>query len=253
MAAVTSSPSPHLCAIPSASASRTSLRESIALPSFTARSVLNMNSEASSPSPLHAYPEPRSSDAHMSGGSEYLNTGRPHQPPLSQEDQNLANSLSHGMNGHMNVLTPQLTNGQPQGFGIGAQSGLSQTPQQKSLGASIASQHSGVDPNQDLSYGIGTDRRKRSKVSRACDECRRKKVGLGTPPSFLRVDNLAQVRCDSTISDSNVIETCSNCRRLKSTCQFERAPMKRGPSKGYAVPDPQDLLWWLMIPGTSRS
>lgn len=30
-----------------------------------------------------------------------------------------------------------------------------------------------------------------------------------------------------------MIETCSNCRRLKLTCQFERAPMKRGPSKGY--------------------
>ncbi|KAF3491316.1 uncharacterized protein GIQ15_00833 [Arthroderma uncinatum] len=57
-------------------------------------------------------------------------------------------------------------------------------------------------------------RRKRSKVSRACDECRRKKV-----------------RCDAT-SEAGV-ETCSNCRRTGATCEFSRVPMKRGPSKGY--------------------
>jgi hypothetical protein len=37
-------------------------------------------------------------------------------------------------------------------------------------------QQVGVDPNHDLSYGDQSARRKRSKVSRACDECRRKKV-----------------------------------------------------------------------------
>ncbi|KAH8705005.1 putative C6 finger domain protein [Talaromyces proteolyticus] len=75
-------------------------------------------------------------------------------------------------------------------------------------------QQVGVDPNHDLSYGDQSARRKRSKVSRACDECRRKKV-----------------RCDAT-SESGV-ETCSNCRRLGVACQFSRVPMKRGPSKGY--------------------
>lgn len=38
------------------------------------------------------------------------------------------------------------------------------------------SQQVGVDPNHDLSYGDHSSRRKRSKISRACDECRRKKV-----------------------------------------------------------------------------
>lgn len=38
-----------------------------------------------------------------------------------------------------------------------------------------ASQQVGVDPNHDLSYGEQSAR-KRSKISRACDECRRKKV-----------------------------------------------------------------------------
>lgn len=40
------------------------------------------------------------------------------------------------------------------------------------------SQQVGVDPNHDLSYGDQSARRKRSKISRACDECRRKKVGI---------------------------------------------------------------------------
>ncbi|MCJ1364994.1 Glucose-responsive transcription factor [Acarospora aff. strigata] len=71
----------------------------------------------------------------------------------------------------------------------------------------------GLDPNHDPSFGDPTPR-KRSKVSRACDECRRKKI-----------------RCDAT-SESGV-EQCSNCKRVGSRCQFSRVPMKRGPSKGY--------------------
>lgn len=55
--------------------------------------------------------------------------------------------------------------------------------------------------------------RKRSKVSRACDECRRKKI-----------------RCDATGEPGN--EQCSSCKRVSATCQFSRVPMKRGPSKG---------------------
>ncbi|TAQ89346.1 hypothetical protein B7494_g2339 [Chlorociboria aeruginascens] len=56
--------------------------------------------------------------------------------------------------------------------------------------------------------------RKRSKVSRACDECRRKKI-----------------RCDAT--GENPDEQCSSCKRVGAQCQFSRVPMKRGPSKGY--------------------
>jgi hypothetical protein len=57
--------------------------------------------------------------------------------------------------------------------------------------------------------------RKRSKVSRACDECRRKKI-----------------KCDA-VSESG--ETpCSNCTRSNARCLFSRVPQKRGPSKGYA-------------------
>ncbi|KAK7207973.1 hypothetical protein BZA70DRAFT_272627 [Myxozyma melibiosi] len=56
--------------------------------------------------------------------------------------------------------------------------------------------------------------RKRSKVSRACDECRRKKI-----------------RCDATLDGGP--EQCSSCRRVGEKCSFSRIPMKRGPSKGY--------------------
>ncbi|KAF1938788.1 hypothetical protein EJ02DRAFT_409698 [Clathrospora elynae] len=71
---------------------------------------------------------------------------------------------------------------------------------------SLEGHHDQYDPN-DLN-------RKRSKVSRACDECRRKKI-----------------RCDAT--SENGPEACSSCKRTGARCQFSRQPMKRGPSKGY--------------------
>ncbi|KAK9479649.1 hypothetical protein V1514DRAFT_327793 [Lipomyces japonicus] len=64
--------------------------------------------------------------------------------------------------------------------------------------------------------------RKRSKVSRACDECRRKKI-----------------RCDATLD--GVPKQCSSCRRADEKCSFSRIPMKRGPSKGY-IKDLEDRL-----------
>lgn len=58
--------------------------------------------------------------------------------------------------------------------------------------------------------------RKRSKVSRACDECRRKKI-----------------KCDAP---SDTGETpCSSCARSSIRCLFSRVPQKRGPSKGYVL------------------
>ncbi|KAI9834075.1 MAG: hypothetical protein M1819_003360 [Sarea resinae] len=79
--------------------------------------------------------------------------------------------------------------------------------------AQLAAQ-GGMDANQDPNFGDPTAPRKRSKVSRACDECRRKKI-----------------RCDAT-SESG-LEQCSSCKRVGTRCQFSRVPMKRGPSKGY--------------------
>jgi hypothetical protein len=186
MAALTSSAPPNHSSLPSAPGNHSPLLGSIARPAHATPPAANMNASMNSQtsSPLHTYPEPIPSDAQMSGSTEYFTARRSQQPPLSQEDQNLANSLSHDINGHMNVLSPQLTNGQTQSFRVGSRSSLPQTPQQPQqlqqalIGTPVVGQHSGADPNQDLSYaiGTGTDRRKRSKVSRACDECRRKKV-----------------------------------------------------------------------------
>ncbi|ODV89192.1 hypothetical protein CANCADRAFT_32521 [Tortispora caseinolytica NRRL Y-17796] len=55
--------------------------------------------------------------------------------------------------------------------------------------------------------------RRRSKVSRACDKCRRKKI-----------------RCD-IVPNSDV--PCTSCQRAGEKCAFSRIPLKRGPSKGY--------------------
>lgn len=54
----------------------------------------------------------------------------------------------------------------------------------------------------------------RTKVSRACDECRRKKI-----------------RCDAL--DETGTAPCSHCSRSGLNCAFSRQPLKRGPSKGY--------------------
>jgi hypothetical protein len=75
----------------------------------------------------------------------------------------------------------------------------------------LAQQYQLVQNMQDNS---GIAPRKRSKVSRACDECRRKKI-----------------KCDAL--SENGEEACSNCRRSNARCLFSRVPQKRGPSKGY--------------------
>ncbi|KAK6454879.1 uncharacterized protein RJT20DRAFT_129506 [Scheffersomyces xylosifermentans] len=60
--------------------------------------------------------------------------------------------------------------------------------------------------------------RKRSKVSRACDACRRKKI-----------------RCNAEFSSTlqKVTKICDNCVKNNENCTFSRVPLKRGPSKGY--------------------
>ncbi|KAK3995306.1 glucose transport transcription regulator RGT1 [Cladorrhinum sp. PSN332] len=68
--------------------------------------------------------------------------------------------------------------------------------------------------HQQYQMSDATPPRKRSKVSRACDECRRKKI-----------------KCDAQSEASD--QPCSNCRRSSAQCLFSRVPQKRGPSKGY--------------------
>lgn len=73
--------------------------------------------------------------------------------------------------------------------------------------------HVAMEHQQPYTAVDATPSRKRSKVSRACDECRRKKV-----------------KCDAQSELGQ--EACSNCRRSGVACLFSRIPQKRGPSKG---------------------
>lgn len=73
-------------------------------------------------------------------------------------------------------------------------------------------------PHYNMASSGGSDGgippRKRSKVSRACDECRRKKI-----------------KCDAQTDTGDA--PCSSCARSNIRCLFSRIPQKRGPSKGY--------------------
>ncbi|SCW04496.1 LAFE_0H14818g1_1 [Lachancea fermentati] len=70
----------------------------------------------------------------------------------------------------------------------------------------------GKDSERKDSVDARASERRRTKVSRACDQCRSKKI-----------------RCD--VSEENPI--CSGCKRAGKKCTFDRIPLKRGPSKGY--------------------
>ncbi|KAL1960320.1 hypothetical protein VTO42DRAFT_8280 [Malbranchea cinnamomea] len=195
-----------------------------------------MNSrEHSQMPPAPSYPSPNASQIAQGTMAYY-----PNQRQLTEDEINLGNELSR------EVGAPSVADSHANGMAHGQPMGLpashptapetnrgpsehhqqhqaqpqhpQQTQQQQQTQQHLMqfppNQQVGMDPNHDLSYGDQSARRKRSKVSRACDECRRKKV-----------------RCDAT--SDNGVETCSNCRRTNATCEFSRVPMKRGPSKGY--------------------
>ncbi|PYH89160.1 hypothetical protein BO71DRAFT_114049 [Aspergillus ellipticus CBS 707.79] len=174
-----------------------------------------MNSrEHSDMPPAPSYPSPNA--AQMGQGTmQYYNRQLTADELLSAElsretsGPGLADASSNGVHHGQSMV---LGSSNPGGADMGRPTSPDQ--HQQHLLQFTPSQQVGVDPNHDLSYGDQSARRKRSKISRACDECRRKKV-----------------RCDA--SSESGVETCSNCRRLGVVCQFSRVPMKRGPSKGY--------------------
>ncbi|EFW21768.1 Glucose-responsive transcription factor [Coccidioides posadasii str. Silveira] len=167
-----------------------------------------------------SYPSPNATQVGQNAASYYTN-----QRQLTADELHLTAELSREVSSTNINENPANGIGQPQPMVLGSpnpnpsavnrgDSADQQTQHQQHLVQFTPNQQTGVDPNHDLSYGDQSARRKRTKVSRACDECRRKKV-----------------RCDAT-SEAGV-DMCSNCRRTNSTCEFSRVPMKRGPSKGY--------------------
>ena len=122
------------------------------------------------------------------------------QPIPSAEDMSLQTRLSREVPPNM---TESIGDGQDLHRTEHVMQGLSQaqmsSPQQLAQG--------GLDSNQDSSYGDGSAK-KRTKVSRACDECRRKKVrdvldgiGRGTRGSMadcLRSDAMPPLNLESS-------------------------------------------------------
>lgn len=132
--------------------------------------------------PAPSYPSPNSAQIGQGTMSYYTNQSR----QLTADELHLSAELSR------ETSAANINDGAVNGIGHGHQSMVLGTSnpgpadmnrgtsndhqQQQHLLPFTPNQQVGVDPNHDLSYGDQSARRKRSKVSRACDECRRKKV-----------------------------------------------------------------------------
>ncbi|KAF2116271.1 hypothetical protein BDV96DRAFT_47079 [Lophiotrema nucula] len=160
-----------------------------------------------------SYPDP---DAQMGGAGIYVSQ---HGTPPNQQ-QHMTSDAELRLQEH---LAPQLQesssllHGGPQGHPMNPALSAHhqfQTPSRPTHSPQQMAQSVMSNLDEHNPYSDHDGSRKRSKVSRACDECRRKKI-----------------RCDAT--SENGPEACSSCKRTGARCQFSRQPMKRGPSKGY--------------------
>ncbi|KAL2049813.1 hypothetical protein ABVK25_009908 [Lepraria finkii] len=146
-----------------------------------------------------SYPSPHATheDIHP-----FYNTNQHHMPPAEHSHiPPPAAAPMHGGGGHA------------RDFAQGNQNGQNMRQPQPSTPQQLAQRGLEADQSQDPN-NLDSSSRKRSKVSRACDECRRKKI-----------------RCDAESETPGT--QCSACRRSGQVCDFSRAPQKRGPSKGY--------------------
>lgn len=134
---------------------------------------------------------------------ESANTSHQHSPQPHDDDPRQQRQQSH----RPQQQQQQQQHAQP--APLPSQSQLTSPSQQAVSPDLFPENHLSPPPGQ---HAADNNRDKRSKVSRACDECRRKKI-----------------RCDAL----NEHETCTNCKRGNYACAFSRQPLKRGPSKGY--------------------
>lgn len=122
-----------------------------------------------SPDPAPQYPQP--SYAFSRGSSNY---GVDH-------DMSMVETYTRGLSGNMSAMA-QSSNGHAQSRVLNVtppNPGMAppRTPQHQSF-PSPPGQRGSLDGSQDMIIMHDGTRRKRSKVSRACDECRRKKVKI---------------------------------------------------------------------------
>ncbi|KAI6711501.1 hypothetical protein JHW43_005985 [Diplocarpon mali] len=171
---------------------------------------------------MQSYPSPNAVAADQ--GPFYTSSSNQQQPQQSAlptpDDLQLTAQLSRG-------IAPLMTSGQGGNMtdthdarNHGLPNVNHQYEQEQAHAAHIQASHGSMDHmggqmgGQYGSLDESLAPRKRSKVSRACDECRRKKI-----------------KCDASGEPGD--DQCSNCKRVAMICQFSRVPMKRGPSKGY--------------------
>ncbi|RFU35137.1 hypothetical protein B7463_g1215, partial [Scytalidium lignicola] len=163
---------------------------------------------------MQSYPSPNAVAADR-GGPFYNSSSNPQAPMANPEELQLAAQLSRGLAPVMGAgQVAVMSEGQDPRGQVNVHHQYEQDPQGHSV-----HQQGNHGPMDQMGNQYGTPDgsmapRKRSKVSRACDECRRKKI-----------------RCDATGEPGD--EQCSSCKRVGTRCQFSRVPMKRGPSKGY--------------------
>lgn len=164
---------------------------------------------------MQSYPSPSAVAADSSNPFYSTSSSQQQSGLTNPDDLQLAARLSRGLAPMMNTGTGGgLPDGQEQvgQSNVNHQYDHSNQPHVTDL----RSPNESID-HMGMQYGTPDGSmapRKRSKVSRACDECRRKKI-----------------RCDATGEEEDAI--CSSCKRVGTRCQFSRVPMKRGPSKGY--------------------
>jgi hypothetical protein len=147
-----------------------------------------MNSrEHSDMPPAPSYPSPNAAQIGQGTMQYYtsrqLTTDELLSAELSRETAgaNVADASSNGLHHGQSMVLGSSNPGPPE---TGHPAPADQ--QQHNMLPFTTNQQVGVDPNHDLSYGDQSARRKRSKVSRACDECRRKKVTSCSPAASPR-------------------------------------------------------------------
>nr|POE49092.1 putative transcriptional regulatory protein [Quercus suber] len=176
-------------------------------------------SNGSSDQQYQSYPSPTQHNSnspfyhdHSRRPSHLLHNGSPQDTDSSaqQEEQGSRPSISDDPQLHANLETLIRTFGTPemQHMGIYGAPGSGFVDQPPT----VLSRNSGSPTN--MAIPSAGRQKERQKVSRACDECRRKKI-----------------RCDAV--DETGLTPCTNCARTLATCAFSRQPLKRGPSKGY--------------------
>jgi len=166
---------------------------------------------------MQSYPSPSTGPADNSV-NYYSNQGPSQSSNLNSDELQLTAQLSRSVAPNMNA---GVAGNAPDGQEQRGQGNANHTYEHHGLPTHPSQLHSPHDGNEHMGgYHAGDSEeapRKRSKISRACDECRRKKI-----------------KCDATGEDSS--EICTNCKRVNNRCAFTRQPMKRGPSKGYVIP-----------------